>query len=151
LASPATVGGRGPRSSSVPLHRRSALGRQGMKGGAASDYEERGFKQRMLCALDASEFLPQLAPNGLGNVEQDSAEFCEREQTKPLPIVHRYHARGVAKCVPQCRNSVGADTRRGGPAPKCRPTEPSAPDWPLARGPGIHPPESLITATNAKP
>src|SRR5437870_13704714 len=37
---------------------------------------------------------PQLAPNGLGNVEQNSAEFCEREQTEPLPIVHRYHFQG---------------------------------------------------------
>jgi hypothetical protein len=67
------------------------LGRQGLKGGAASDYGERGFQQRILYALDASEFLPQLAPNRLGNVEQDSAEFCKREQTEPLPIVHCYH------------------------------------------------------------
>ena len=60
----------------------------------------RGFQQRVLFALDASEFLPQLAPNGLGNVEQNSAEFCKREQTEPLPIVHRYHFKGGREELP---------------------------------------------------
>jgi hypothetical protein len=52
------------RGNSAPLQRRSALGRQGMKGGAASDYGERGFKQRILAAIDASEFLRNLPRTG---------------------------------------------------------------------------------------
>src|SRR5260370_39410781 len=63
-------------------------------------WRERGFQQSVLVALDASEFFPQLAPNGLGNVEQDSAEFREREQTEPLPIVHRYHFQGGREELP---------------------------------------------------
>ena len=63
-------------------------------------WRARGFQQRVLFALDASEFLPQLAPNRLGNVEQDSAEFGERKQTEALPIVHRYHFQGGREELP---------------------------------------------------
>src|SRR5436190_22761416 len=63
-------------------------------------WRARGFQQRVLLALDASEFLPQLAAHGLGNVEQNSAEFGEREQTEALPIVHRYHFQGGREELP---------------------------------------------------
>src|SRR5260370_18415050 len=72
-------------------------------------WRERGFQQSVLFALDPSEFLPQLAPNGLGNVEQDSAEFCEREQTEPLPIVHRYHFHGGREELPSAFPNTARD------------------------------------------
>ena len=50
--------------------------------------------------IDASEFLPQLAPNRLGNVEQDSAVLGEREQTEALAIVHRNDFQGGGEKLP---------------------------------------------------
>ena len=48
----------------------------------------RVFQQRVLLALDTSEFLAQLTASRIGDIQQDAAEFSERQQTEPLAIIH---------------------------------------------------------------
>jgi hypothetical protein len=87
--------------------------------GGLSLWRARGFQQGVRFALDASEFLAQLAPKWPRKVEKDPAEFREREQTEALTIGHRYHFHTGGEELPVAfpnTASLGSRLRAGKPS-----------------------------------